>query len=118
MWILAISSLNASTFNVKFIYNCSIPLGIKPKCTFNEVSQEMDLYKYINKQLPPDVTKFDEIPDESKYYKTVRNENFITFKSLNLVIFQPSFQEKLFMKYNEDIFEDGIFHIAPKYLVI
>ncbi|KAL6604103.1 hypothetical protein U3516DRAFT_759284 [Neocallimastix sp. 'constans'] len=40
-------------------------------------------------QLPPDV--IDEIPDESIYYKTVRNENFIIFKTPNLIIFQFPF---------------------------
>jgi len=53
----------------------------------------------INKQLLPDVTKFDEIPDESKYYKTVINEYFMIFKNPNLIIFQFLFQAKLFMKY-------------------
>jgi len=51
------------------------------KHIFNEISQEMGFicpeYKTIeskitrdiNKQLPPNVIKFDEIPYESKYYK-------------------------------------------------
>ncbi|KAL6626044.1 hypothetical protein U3516DRAFT_741112 [Neocallimastix sp. 'constans'] len=47
------------------IRKSSIPLDIKPK-----------------------LTKFDEIPDESKYHKTVRNENFMIFKNPNLIIFQ------------------------------
>ncbi|KAG4099481.1 hypothetical protein H8356DRAFT_1337274 [Neocallimastix lanati (nom. inval.)] len=70
----------------------SIPLSIKSK--------------YINKQLPPDLTKLDEIPDKSKYYKAVRNENFMIFKNSkfnNLPITSP-FQAKLLMKYNEDIY--------------
>ena len=28
------------------------------------------------KPLPPDITTFDEIPNELKYYKTKRDENF------------------------------------------
>ena len=44
-----------------------------------------------NKQLPPDVPKFNEISDESKYYETIRNENFIIFKTPNLIIFQFPF---------------------------
>jgi len=34
----------------------------------------------INKQQPPDVKSFDEIPNESEYYKTKRDESFIIFK--------------------------------------
>ncbi|KAG4095834.1 hypothetical protein H8356DRAFT_1361573 [Neocallimastix lanati (nom. inval.)] len=57
---------------------CSISFGIKPKRIFNEVSQEIEfiyleykaiesqITRNINKQLSPDVIKFDEIPDESK----------------------------------------------------
>ncbi|KAG4086555.1 hypothetical protein H8356DRAFT_1434467 [Neocallimastix lanati (nom. inval.)] len=58
----------------------SILLGIKPIHT--------------NKQLPPDVPKFNEISDESKYY---------------------IYKLKLFLKYNEDIFADGTFFIVPKF---
>ena len=71
--------------------------------------------RYKNKQLPPDVTKFDEIPDESKYYKTVWNKNLMKFKNTNLIIFQSSFQAQLFTKYNENIFVDGPFYIASKF---
>ena len=64
-------------------------MGIKPKWIFNETSQEMrfmcseykiiksQITRNINKRLSSDVIKFDEIPDESKYHKTVRNENFL-----------------------------------------
>jgi len=105
----------------------SIPLGIKPKTYIYEVSQEMGficpeyktteskITREINKQLPPNVIKFDEIPGESKYYKTVRNENFMIFKNTNLIIFHSPFQVKLFMKHNEDIFVDGIFYIASRF---
>jgi len=36
-------------------------------------------------------------------------------KNPNLIIFQSPFQAKLFIKYNEDIFADGTFYIAPKF---
>jgi len=52
----------------------------------------------INKQLPPNVTKFDKIHTKSKYYKIVRNESFMIFKNSNLTIFQYPFQVKLYMK--------------------
>ena len=37
------------------------------------------------------------------------------FKNSNLIIFQSPFQAKLFKEYNDDIFVDGIFFIAPKF---
>ncbi|ORY67902.1 hypothetical protein LY90DRAFT_504589 [Neocallimastix californiae] len=37
------------------------------------------------KQLPPGITTFDEIPNESKYYKTKSNENFMIFKNNDLI---------------------------------
>ena len=96
---------------------------VKPKRIFNKVSQEMgficpeydtiksQITRNINKQLPSDITTFDEIPDESEYYKTKRNESFMIFKNHNLLIFQ--FQAELFSKYCEDVFVDGTFFIAP-----
>ena len=60
----------------------------------------------INKRLSSDVIKFDEIPDESKYHKTVRNVIFMIFKNSNLIILQSSFQAQLFTKYNENIRKD------------
>jgi len=69
----------------------SIPMSIKLKFIFNKVSQEMvcicseyiviksQITRKIYKQLIPDETKFDEIPDESKYYIKVKNENFMIY---------------------------------------
>jgi len=37
------------------------------------------------------------------------------FKNSNLIIFQSPFQVKLFREYNDDIFVDGTFFIAPKF---
>ncbi|KAL6590702.1 hypothetical protein U3516DRAFT_520661, partial [Neocallimastix sp. 'constans'] len=77
----------------------SIPMDIKPKHIFNAVSQEMGLIcpeystirsqiiRNINKQFPPNIKGFDDIPIESEYYKTKRNENFMIFKNIDLIIF-------------------------------
>ncbi|KAG4098206.1 hypothetical protein H8356DRAFT_1424913 [Neocallimastix lanati (nom. inval.)] len=80
----------------------SIPMDIKPKHIFNAVSQEMGLI-------------FDDIPIESKYYKTKRNENFMIFKNTDLIIFQSPFQAYLFSNYHKNIFADGTFYAAPKF---
>ena len=78
----------------------SIPIDIKPKHIFNAVSQEMghicpqystirsQIIRNINKQFPPKIKSFDDIPIESEYYKTKRNRNFMIFKNTDLIIFQ------------------------------
>jgi len=53
-----------------------------------------------NKQLPPDITTFEEISEESEYYKTENGDNFMVFKNPNLIIFQSLFQAKLFTQHN------------------
>ncbi|KAL6601120.1 hypothetical protein U3516DRAFT_802289 [Neocallimastix sp. 'constans'] len=105
----------------------SIPMDIKPKHIFNAVSQEMGLIcpeystirsqiiRNINKQFPPNIKSFDDIPIESKYYKTKRNENFMIFKNTDLIIFQSPFQAYLFSNYHKNIFADGTFYVAPKF---
>ncbi|KAG4083065.1 hypothetical protein H8356DRAFT_1437221 [Neocallimastix lanati (nom. inval.)] len=105
----------------------SIPMDIKPKHIFNAVSQEMGLIcpeystirsqiiRNINKQFPPNIKGFDDIPIESEYYKTKRNENFMIFKNTDLIIFQLPFQAYLFSNYNKNIFADGTFYAAPKF---
>ena len=102
-------------------------MDIRPKRIFNEISRDMGLIcpefnsirtqiiRSQNKQLPPDITSFKEIPEESEYYKTENGDNFMIFKNPNLIIFQSPFQAKLFTQCNEDIFSDGTFYIAPKF---
>ncbi|OUM69834.1 hypothetical protein PIROE2DRAFT_66779, partial [Piromyces sp. E2] len=102
-------------------------MNLKPRHIYKEVSHEMgfkcpeyksirfQITRNINKQLPPDIETFEKIPDESKYYKTKRGENFMIFKNHNLAIFQSPFQAKLFSNYYEDIFANGTFYAAPKF---
>ncbi|KAG4101852.1 hypothetical protein H8356DRAFT_1421446 [Neocallimastix lanati (nom. inval.)] len=106
------------------ISKSSIPFNVNIKRTYDEISQGMGLicpgYNLIKsqvtrsrrKQLPLDITSFNEIPNESKYYKTKRDENFMIFKNNDLIVFQSPFQAELFSK-NKHIFADGTFYIAP-----
>ena len=99
----------------------SIPMDIKPKHIFNAVSQEIGLIcseygtirsqiiRNINKQFPPNIKSFDDIPFESEYYKTKRNENFMILKNTDLIIFQSTFQAYLFSNYHKSIFAEGTF---------
>eukprot|EP00833_Pecoramyces_ruminatium_P014750 jgi/Orpsp1_1/1188782/evm.model.d7180000067137.1 len=107
-----------------------IPFDLKVKHLYEKFSHEMGLicpelgsiksqaYRKINKQLPPDISSYDEVPNESEYYKIKREnkyEDFMIFKDPNLIIFQSPFQAELFAQYNEDVFADGTFRIAPKF---
>jgi len=60
-------------------------------CREYNVIKSQIIIRNINKPLPLNVTKFDGIPDESKYYNTVRNENFMILKYPNLIFFQFPF---------------------------
>ena len=102
----------------------SIPSDLKPRRIFNKISQEIgyicpeyktiksQIRRYKNKQLLPNIKTLDEVPNESEYYYTKRGENFMIFKDSNVIIFQSTFQAKLFTKY-KDIFDDGTFYTAP-----
>ncbi|KAG4090820.1 hypothetical protein H8356DRAFT_953975, partial [Neocallimastix lanati (nom. inval.)] len=106
------------------ISNSSIPFNVNIKRKYDEISQGMGLIcpgynsfksqvtRSRRKQLPPNITAFDEIPNKSKYYKTKRDENFMIFKNNDLIVFQSTFQAELFSK-NKYIFADGTFYIAP-----
>ncbi|ORX78183.1 hypothetical protein BCR32DRAFT_282500 [Anaeromyces robustus] len=108
------------------IRKSTIPMDLKPRRIYNEVSQNMgficpeydtirsQILRNINKQIHTDITTFDEIPNESIYYKTERGEDFMIFKNPNIIIFQSPFQAKLFSKYYEDIFADAISNSSRK----
>ncbi|OUM58866.1 hypothetical protein PIROE2DRAFT_15766 [Piromyces sp. E2] len=85
------------------IRKSSNPFDIKVKPIFNKISKEIgfvcpeystiksQIKRNINKYLSSKIKKLDEIPNESIYYKTERNENFMIFKNPNLIIFQSPF---------------------------
>ncbi|ORY29578.1 hypothetical protein LY90DRAFT_512823 [Neocallimastix californiae] len=105
------------------IRKTSILFDINPKNIYNEISEEIGLIfpeynsiksqisRYIKKQLPPDISKFNEIPDESEYYINERDENFMIFKNSNIIIFQSPFQTELFIKYNENMFAQATYEL-------
>ncbi|KAG4092118.1 hypothetical protein H8356DRAFT_1406358 [Neocallimastix lanati (nom. inval.)] len=92
----------------------SIPMDIKPKHIFMPTIR-FQIIRNINKQFPPNIKSFDDIPIESEYYKTKRNENFMIFKNTDLIIFQSPFQAYLFSNYHKNIFAYGTFYAAPKF---
>ncbi|KAG4082708.1 hypothetical protein H8356DRAFT_1437536 [Neocallimastix lanati (nom. inval.)] len=123
------NEINASKSLIKHkikdeIKKSLIPSDIKSKRIFDKISQKIgyicpeyktiktQITRYKNKQLFPNVKTFDEVPNETEYYKTIRGEYFMIFKNSNIIIFQSPFQAKLFIE-NKYIFADGTFLIAP-----
>ncbi|ORY73133.1 hypothetical protein LY90DRAFT_503253 [Neocallimastix californiae] len=123
------NEINASKSLIKHkikdeIKKSLIPSDIKSKRIFDKISQEIgyicpeyktiksQITRYKNKQFFSNVKTFDEVPNVSEYYKTIRGEYFMIFKNSNIIIFQSPFQAKLFME-NKHIFADGTFLIAP-----
>ncbi|KAG4086207.1 hypothetical protein H8356DRAFT_1330727 [Neocallimastix lanati (nom. inval.)] len=76
------------------------------KTSKTQITEHFTITRYKNKQLFPNIRTFDEVPNESEYYKTIRGECFMIFKNSNILIFQSPFQAKLFME-NNHIFADG-----------
>lgn len=110
----------------KEIKNSSNPFEIKSKAIFNEKVKEIgficpeyksiqsQISRKINKTLPVDIENFEDIPEESEYYKTENNEDFMIYKDSDIIISQSPFQASIFIKFHEDVFGDGTFYIAPK----
>jgi hypothetical protein len=87
----------------KEIKNSSNPFEIKSKAIFNEKANEIgficseyksiqsQISRKINKTLSADIEKFEDIPEESEYYKTENNEDFMIYKDSDIIIFQSPF---------------------------
>ncbi|KAG4102888.1 hypothetical protein H8356DRAFT_930030, partial [Neocallimastix lanati (nom. inval.)] len=75
------------------IKKSSIQFDIRLKRVFNQISQDIGIicleFKFIksqivrniNKQLPPNISSFEEIPEKYYLYTTKQNENFMIFKN-------------------------------------
>ena len=72
------------------------------------------IYRYINKNIQKDIDNISEMPEESEYYKTLNGEEYLCYKGEKILIFMSEFQATLLYKYNQHIFIDGTFYVAPK----
>jgi len=106
-----INSPNPYNVNTKRVYDGLIE-GMDIFPPYDTIKSQLARTKRKLLELLPDIKNFDEIPDESEYYKTKSDESYMIFKNNNLIIFQSPFQAVLFSKY-EDVFADGTFYIAP-----
>ncbi|KAL6620963.1 hypothetical protein U3516DRAFT_746343 [Neocallimastix sp. 'constans'] len=87
----------------------------------NKINDEIsNVIRSRRKQLPPDITTFDEIPNESKKKNTIkqkRDKIFMIFKkNHNLIVFQFPFHTELFSKNKHTFFMDAISNAVEKKL--
>ena len=72
------------------------------------------MYRLINKNIPKDIENLNELPADSEYYKTLKGEIFLFYKTDHLLIFMSPNQANLLYEYNQHVFIDGTFYAAPK----
>ena len=54
------------------------------------------------------------MPEESELYKTITGGNILTYKTDKILIFMSKIQAQLLYQYNDHVFIDSSFYIAPK----
>ena len=57
------------------------------------------LYKNMSKILPKEIDSFENIPDDSNFYKTIDMQNFMYFKNNKIIIFQSPNLAKIHIKF-------------------
>ena len=126
-------------YNIKArdIFNNSIKKAIKRKSDFDGKDEEKEeknnfnidykhkniptfdnvkhnIYRYINKHIPKDVDNLKDMPEESEFYKTITDGNFLAYKTYKMLIFMSKIQTQQFYQNNDHVFIDDTFYIAPK----
>ena len=91
--------------------NC---IDLKQKCSPNFDSIKPNIYIYINKNINKDIELIEDLPEESDFYKTIKGEAFLIYKTLNIIIFMSIIQARLLYHYNQHNFIDRTFFVAPK----
>ena len=92
--------------------NLNIDYKLKTTPTFDNVKN--NIYRYINKHMPKDVNNLKDMPEESEFYKAMTGGNFLAYETDKILIFMSKIQAKLLYQYNDHVFIDGTFYIAPK----
>lgn len=70
------------------------------------------IYRKINKGLPKNIEKIEEIPDDSIYLLTKDELKFLSIKKEKFIVFMSEYQMQILIENNNDIFSDGTFKIA------
>lgn len=101
------------------------PFALKGKSIYKDATKNLGLIvpeyntlkatinRHINKNFPKEITSWEEIPDESDYYETISNENFMIRKTDNYIIFQSKTQAVIQHQNDNSLFCDATFYAAP-----
>ena len=89
-------------------------ISIKNEPLPNFINLKSTIYRNINKNLPKDIEKLEDMPNESEYYKALTGEIFLMYKNDHMLIFMSPNQANLLYKNNQHVFIDGTFYSAPK----
>ena len=105
------NSIDPFSIKINNLYKTySADKGIKAP-SFNSI--KTTLYKEMTKNLPNDIEDFESIPDESIYYKTIDNSNFLLYKNNRIVVFQSNNMAKIHAKYGDIVFADATYYSCP-----
>ena len=96
----------------KLYKSVSVDKGIRGP-SFDSIKS--GLYKELNKNFPNDVQTFETIPEESIYYKTLDNQDFLAFKNDKIIIFQSPNLAKIQIKFGNLVFCDATFYSCPSF---
>ena len=106
-----INSIEPFLIKINKLYKTySADKGIKAP-SFNSI--KTTLYREITKILPNDIEDFESIPDESLYYKTIDNNNFLLYKNNRIVVFQSNNMAKIHAKFGDIVFADATYYSCP-----
>ena len=68
----------------------------------------------MNKNIPKEIESLEDLPEESDFYKTIKEDSFLIYKTISILIFMNIIQSRLLYKYNEHVFIDTTFFVAHK----
>ena len=90
----------------------SVDKGIKAS-SFNSI--KASLYKEINKNLPQDLLNLNQASENSLYYKTLDEEDFVVYKDSRNFILQSPNLAKIQIELGDIVFCDATFFICPTF---
>ena len=68
----------------------------------------------MNKNIPKEIESLEDLPEESDFYKTIKEDSFLIYKTISILIFMNIIQSRFPYKYNEHFLIDGTFFVVPK----
>ena len=89
-------------------------IDLKQNSSPNFDNIKHNIYRYINKNIPKDIESLEDLPEESDFYNTIKGDTFLIYKTISILIFMSIIQARLLYTYNEHVFIDGTFFVAPK----